>query len=92
MDRWCLLGSERSHRASVIHIHFERSYVIELDHTVDFEQPRALYTTVMNDVDRDHLVNNIVGHVSGVKSPEIKLRIRKLCFSSTCDFCLSDCL
>lgn len=42
--------------------------------TVDFEQPRALYQTVMNDTDRAHLVSNVAGHLGGVKSPEIKLR------------------
>ena len=36
-----------------------------------------LYTTVMKDVDRDHLVNNIVDHVRGVKSPVIKARVRE---------------
>ena len=64
----------------MIHILIKTSYVIELDPTVDFEQPRALYTKVLDDVGRDHLVNNVVEHVRGVKSPVIKSRIRELCF------------
>lgn len=64
-----------------IHVFIQRNYVIELDFTVDFEQPRALYTTVMNDVDRAHLVDNVVGHVSGVKSPQLKQKIREFRFS-----------
>lgn len=50
--------------------------MIELDPTVDFEQPRALWTTVMNNTDRAHTVDNLVGHIRGVKSPEIKANIR----------------
>jgi len=39
----------------------------------DFVQPRALYEKVMTDVDRDHLIGNIVDHLSGAKK-EIQLR------------------
>jgi len=39
----------------------------------DFEQPRALYRKVMTDVDRDHLVGNIVDHLGHAKK-EIQLR------------------
>ena len=39
----------------------------------DFEQPRALYQKVMTDVDRDHLIGNIVDHLSGAKK-EIQQR------------------
>ncbi|KAF8128419.1 catalase [Boletus edulis] len=41
---------------------------------LEFEQPRALYTTVMNDVDRKHLINNLVDHIRGVKSKEVLAR------------------
>jgi catalase len=47
---------------------------------VDFEQPRALYTKVLNDTGRQHLVQNISAHLGNVKSAEIKARQRK-CFS-----------
>ena len=30
----------------------------------DFSQPRTMYREVMSDIDRDHLVDNIVGHAS----------------------------
>ena len=30
----------------------------------DFSQPRTIYREVMSDMDRDHLVDNIVGHAS----------------------------
>lgn len=39
----------------------------------DFVQPRTLYERVMTDVDRDHLIGNIVDHLSGA-SKEIQLR------------------
>jgi catalase len=39
----------------------------------DFVQPRTLYERVMTDVDRDHLIGNIVDHLSGAKK-EIQLR------------------
>ncbi len=39
----------------------------------DFVQPRTLYEKVMTDVDRDHLVGNIVGHLGAAKK-EIQLR------------------
>jgi catalase len=44
---------------------------------VDFEQPRALWRKVFNDVDRDHLVLNIAGHLGNCKKAEIKARQRK---------------
>jgi len=31
----------------------------------DYEQPRALFTEVMNDVDRAHLIANLSGHLGG---------------------------
>jgi catalase len=45
---------------------------------VDFEQPRALYTKVLNDTDREHLIQNIAASLGGVQSAEIKARQRKL--------------
>ena len=39
----------------------------------DFVQPAALYSKVMTDVDRDHLISNIVGHLRGAKK-EIQIR------------------
>ena len=39
----------------------------------DFVQPRALYEKVMTDVDRDHLIGNIVDHLGGAKK-ELQLR------------------
>jgi catalase len=41
---------------------------------LDFEQPRALYTKVMNDKDRQHLIQNIAGNLRNAKSAEIKAR------------------
>ncbi|KAG9311334.1 catalase [Chiua virens] len=51
--------------------YWDLSEVTELD----FEQPRALYRDVMSDVDRQHLVNNVVEHVSGVKHAALKTRV-----------------
>ncbi len=39
----------------------------------DFIQPRALFEKVMTEVDRDHLIGNIVAHLGGAKK-EIQLR------------------
>jgi catalase len=39
----------------------------------DFEQAGVLYRTVMTDVERDHLVSNIVGHLSNAQE-RIRLR------------------
>jgi catalase len=33
----------------------------------DYVQPAALYNKVMTDVDRAHLISNIVGHLGGAK-------------------------
>ena len=39
---------------------------------VDFEQPRALVTKVMDSTARQHLVENISGHLGNVKTTRIK--------------------
>lgn len=41
---------------------------------VDFEQPRVLWQKVFSDVDRDHYVSNVAGHLKNAKSAEIKAR------------------
>ncbi|MFI7028113.1 catalase [Microbispora rosea] len=40
----------------------------------DYVQPRALWENVLSDVDRDHMVGNIVGHAS---APEVTADMRK---------------
>ncbi|WP_169980889.1 catalase [Microbispora sp. H10836] len=40
----------------------------------DFVQPRALWENVLSDVDRDHMVGNIVGHAS---APEVTADMKK---------------
>lgn len=57
---------------------------------MDFEQPRALYEKVLDEVGRQHLVNNIVEHVRGVKNAELKLRVRtcSLFFGDVACVCL----
>lgn len=44
---------------------------------VDFEQPRALVTKVLDDGARARLVENLAGNLGGVKTPAIKARQRK---------------
>ena len=44
---------------------------------VDFEQPRALWSKVFSDTDRDHLVHNVAVHLKNAKSPEVKARQRE---------------
>jgi catalase len=41
----------------------------------DFGQPGTLYREVMNDTEREHLVNNIVGHASNEVTPEMQARV-----------------
>jgi catalase len=41
----------------------------------DFVQPRALYREVMTDTDREHLVTNIVNHVSAGVKPDVVHRV-----------------
>jgi catalase len=41
----------------------------------DFGQPRTLYNDVMSDVDRDHLVDNIVGHASDAVATSTQERV-----------------
>ncbi|TFK92470.1 catalase [Polyporus arcularius HHB13444] len=41
---------------------------------LDFEQPRVLWSKVLNDEDRTHLVRNVAGHLGSAKSAEIKAR------------------
>ena len=41
---------------------------------VDFEQPRALWTKVFSDTDREHYVQNVAGHFGNVKSCKIQAR------------------
>lgn len=43
---------------------------------VDFEQPRALWQKVFSDVDREHFVGNVAGHLKNAKSAEVKARQR----------------
>ncbi|KAK7052372.1 catalase [Favolaschia claudopus] len=46
------------------------SFITELD----FEQPRAMWTKVWNDQQREAYVQNVAGHFGGVKSDEVKAR------------------
>jgi catalase len=46
------------------------SFVTELD----FEQPRALWSKVWGDKEREAYVQNVSGHFKNVKSPEVKVR------------------
>jgi len=41
---------------------------------LDFEQPRALYNKALDDTGREHLINNLAGHLGNVKTKEIKER------------------
>lgn len=44
--------------------------------TVDFEQPRTLWSKVWNDQQREAYVQNVSGHFKGVKNPQVKARQR----------------
>jgi catalase len=55
---------------------------------LDFEQPRALWSKVWNDTDREHYVQNVAGHLGNAKSAEIKAR--QLSVFAAVDQSLSD--
>ncbi|KAI0714180.1 catalase [Cerioporus squamosus] len=55
---------------------------------LDFEQPRALWSKVLNDEDRAHLVSNVSSHLGRAKSAEIKAR--QLSVFAAVDQTLSD--
>ena len=52
---------------------------------VDFVQAGALYRKVMSDVDREHLVANIVGHLKGAQK-RIQLRQAALFFKADAEY------
>ena len=52
---------------------------------VDFVQTGALYRTVMTDTDREHLVNNIVGHLKMLEK-RIQLRQTALFYKADKDY------
>jgi catalase len=56
----------------------------------DFGQAGSLYRNVMDDVDRDHLVANIVAHASDNVNSDVRLRIVAYCSSIDPD--LGDCV
>ncbi|KAJ7472227.1 catalase [Mycena galericulata] len=55
---------------------------------LDFEQPRALWSKVWNDQQREAYVQNVAGHFGGVKSAEV--RARQLSVWAAVDQGLSD--
>lgn len=42
---------------------------------LDFEQPRELWKRVFDDGAKERFVNNVSGHASAIKSPEVKKRV-----------------
>jgi catalase len=55
---------------------------------LDFEQPRALYQKVMDDTQKEHLVQNLAGHMKNIKKKEIL--DRQLSLFAAVDQSLSD--
>jgi len=66
-----------------------RAHLYEISE-LDFEQPRVLYTKVLDDTGRQHLVENIAANLGNVKSPEIKAR--QLAVFAAVDQGLSDAI
>jgi len=64
--------SDKEHKHEIWAGH-ARAHLYDISE-LDFEQPRILYTKVMNDKDRQHLIQNIVGNLRNAKSAEIKAR------------------
>jgi catalase len=69
-------SSIRDHKRQALHETFvggawrDLSEITELD----FEQPRALWSKVWNDKERETYVQNVSGHFKNVKSSEVKAR------------------
>ncbi|TFK65982.1 catalase [Pluteus cervinus] len=62
--------AERQHELFVGSAYRDLSEITELD----FEQPRALWSKVWNDSQREAYVQNVSGHFGNVKSAEVKAR------------------
>lgn len=63
-------GTHHKHEVWAGHARAHLSEISELD----FEQPRNLYTKVLSQTDREHLISNIAGNLGNAKSAEIKAR------------------
>ncbi|SCU90332.1 LAMI_0E01618g1_1 [Lachancea mirantina] len=66
---------DRARHEKIIHGKLNEYYAVTGVSPLDLEQPRALYEKVFNDVDKEHFVNNVVGHVSGASQPQIQTRV-----------------
>ncbi|KAF8907809.1 catalase [Mucidula mucida] len=62
--------SRANHEEFIGRAYRDLSEITELD----FEQPRALWSKVWNDQQREAYVQNVAGHFGGVKSAEVKAR------------------
>jgi len=51
----------------------------------DFEQPGALYSKVMTDEDREHLIGNIVAHLGNAKK-NLQMRQTALFYKANTDY------
>ena len=71
----------KSRSVSRIFLNF---WIISYFLSVDFEQPRALWTKVWNDAAREAYVQNVAAHFGGVKSSAIKARQCKSLSNGLC--------
>ncbi|KAH9919457.1 catalase [Epithele typhae] len=82
-------GARPNYQSSIVPLAYKPKVYESVDHEIflgsaqadlseitelDFEQPRALWTKVFNDTDREHLVYNFSVHLGNAKSAEVKAR------------------
>ncbi|EIW78857.1 catalase [Coniophora puteana RWD-64-598 SS2] len=91
-NKFSIVGCVRDVEREVAHENFLAGAYLDLSEIteLDFEQPRSLYQTVMNDTDRQHLIDNLAGHMGGIKSTEVKART--LSYWASVDQDLSDAI
>ncbi|RDX49156.1 catalase [Lentinus brumalis] len=83
-------GSRPAYQSSILPLQYKAKPYEHVEHEVflgaaladlsevselDFEQPRALWSKVLNDEARASLISNVAGHLESAKSAEIKARM-----------------
>ncbi|RDX41643.1 catalase [Lentinus brumalis] len=96
-------GSRPNYQSSILPLNYQEKPYEYVEHEVflgaaqadlseitalDFEQPRALWSKVFSDTDKDHFVSNVAGHLGNAKSAEVKAR--QLSVFAAVDQTLSD--
>ncbi|CDO93919.1 unnamed protein product [Kluyveromyces dobzhanskii CBS 2104] len=60
---------------NIVNAKINEYYIVNGLSPLDLEQPRALYEKVYSPEDKQHFINNVVGHAAKISVPEIKTRV-----------------